>query len=175
MPSAVESGQEIMIPLFDAESAGAPVHVNWQQNLSQRKADYYALTADNITTGEQVPFFIAAEYYKSSTKANPSHITKVGELVEGEGYKLKVNDRLQYGQKNAQGELRFIVYHDKERKPYQRRETDGEHKHRFIETAVGSATAGKAAEMAKAFGVGAAGDQIMDQLKAIVGDYLHTF
>ncbi|KAJ7120321.1 hypothetical protein C8R44DRAFT_623619 [Mycena epipterygia] len=167
MPSAVESGQEIMIPLFDAESAGAPVHVNWQQNLYQRKADYYALTADNITTGlVAVPFFIAAEYYKSSTKANPSHITKVGELVEGEGYKLKVNDRLQYGQKNAQGELRFIVYHDKERKPYQ---------HRFIETAVGSATAGKAAEMAKAFGVGAAGDQIMDQLKAIVGDYLHTF
>jgi hypothetical protein len=29
--------------------------------------------------------------------------------------------------------------------------------------------------MAKAFGVGAAGDQIMDHLKAIVGDYLHTF
>ncbi|KAJ7855655.1 hypothetical protein B0H13DRAFT_1902988 [Mycena leptocephala] len=185
MPSPVESGQEIMVPLFDAESAGAPVHVNWQQNMSQRKADYYALTADNITTGEQVPFFIAAEYYKSSTKANPGHITKVGELVEGgelalyltrhpavligcpkEGYKLKVNDRLQYGQKNAQGELRFIVYHDKERKPYQ---------HRFIETAVGSATAGKAAEMAKAFGVGAAGDQIMDHLKAIVGDNLHTF
>ncbi|KAJ7855347.1 hypothetical protein B0H13DRAFT_2357967 [Mycena leptocephala] len=166
MPSPVESGQEIMVPLFDAESAGAPVHVNWQQNMSQRKADYYALTADNITTGEQVPFFIAAEYYKSSTKANPSHITKVGELVEGEGYKLKVNDRLQYGQRNPQGELRFIVYHDKERRPYQ---------HRFIETAVGSATAGKAAEMAKAFGVGAAGDQIMDHLKCIVGDYLHTF
>ncbi|KAJ7878041.1 hypothetical protein B0H13DRAFT_2346830 [Mycena leptocephala] len=163
MPSPVESGQEIMVPLFDAESAGAPVHVNWQQNMSQRKADYYALTAD---TPPQVPFFIAAEYYKSSTKANPSHITKVGEPVEGEGYKLKVNDRLQYGQKNAQGELRFIVYHDKERKPYQ---------HRFIETAVGSATAGKAAEMAKAFGVGVVGDQIMDHLKAIVGDYLHTF
>jgi hypothetical protein len=29
--------------------------------------------------------------------------------------------------------------------------------------------------MAKAFGVGAAGDQIMDHLKGIVGDYLHTF
>ncbi|KAJ7878046.1 hypothetical protein B0H13DRAFT_2346835 [Mycena leptocephala] len=162
MPSPVESGQEIMVPLFDAESAGAPVHVNWQQNMSQRKADYYALTADNITTGEQVPFFIAAEYYKSSTKANPNHITKVGELVEGEGYKLKVNDRLQYGQKNAQGELRFIVYHDKERKPYQVDRCwfcDGR----------------QGAEMAKAFGVGAAGDQIMDHLKAIVGDYLHTF
>jgi hypothetical protein len=51
MPSPVESGQEIMVPLFDAETAGAPVHVNWQQNMSQRKADYYALTANNITTG----------------------------------------------------------------------------------------------------------------------------
>ncbi|KAJ6582526.1 hypothetical protein DFH09DRAFT_1360408 [Mycena vulgaris] len=166
MPSAVESGQEIMVPLFNSESAGAPVHVNWQQKLSQRKADYYALTADNITTGEQVPFFIAAEYYESSTKANPNHITKVGELIHGEGYKLRVDDRLQYGQKNAQGQLRFIIYHDKERKPYQ---------HRFIETAVGSATAGKAAEMAKAFGVGAVGDQIMDGLKGFVADYLHTF
>jgi hypothetical protein len=51
MPSPVQSGQEIVVPLFDADTAGAPVHVNWQQNLSQRKADYYALTADNITTG----------------------------------------------------------------------------------------------------------------------------
>ncbi|KAF7354338.1 hypothetical protein MVEN_01122300 [Mycena venus] len=154
MPSPVASGQEIMVPLFNAESAGALVHVNWQQNLSQRKADYYALTADNITTGEQVPFFIAAEYYKSSMAANPNHITKIGELIEGEGYKLKVDNRLQYGQKNAQGELRFIVYHDK-----------------------GAQTlpAGKAAEMAKAFGVGAAGDQLMNQVKAFVGDYLHTF
>ena len=51
MPSPVESGQEIMIPLFDPAVAGAPVHVSWQQNMAQRKADYYALTADNITTG----------------------------------------------------------------------------------------------------------------------------
>ena len=51
MPSPVESGQEIMVPLFNAETAGAPVHVNWQQNLSQRKADYYVLTADNLSTG----------------------------------------------------------------------------------------------------------------------------
>ena len=51
MSSPVEAGQEIMVPLFNAETAGAPVHVNWQQNMAQRKADYYALTADNITTG----------------------------------------------------------------------------------------------------------------------------
>lgn len=57
----------------------------------------------------------------------------------------------------------------------ERRETDGKHQHRFIESAVGSATAGKPAEMAKAFGVGGASDQIMDHLKAYVSDYLHPF
>ena len=36
-----------------------------------------------------------------------------------EGYKLKVDSNLQYGQKNAASELRFIVYHDEERKPFQ--------------------------------------------------------
>ena len=36
-----------------------------------------------------------------------------------EGYKLKVDSNLQYGQKNVAGELRFIVYHDEERKPFQ--------------------------------------------------------
>ncbi|KAJ7862429.1 hypothetical protein B0H13DRAFT_1900078 [Mycena leptocephala] len=154
MPSPVESGQEIMVPLFDAESAGAPVHVNWQQNMSQRKADYYALTADNITTGS---FLHRRRVIQEQHEGEPE--------PHHQGRRTR-RGRLQYGQKNAQGELRFIVYHDKERKPYQ---------HRFIETAVGSATAGKAAEMAKAFGVGAAGDQIMDHLKAIVGDNLHTF
>ena len=39
--------------------------------------------------------------------------------LHAEGYKIKVNSELQYGQKNAAGELRFVVYHDKERKPYQ--------------------------------------------------------
>jgi len=30
-----------------------------------------------------VLFFIAAEYYKNGTKANPKHIIKVGVLEEG--------------------------------------------------------------------------------------------
>ncbi|KAJ6458012.1 hypothetical protein C8R45DRAFT_943026 [Mycena sanguinolenta] len=119
MAPCVESGHEILVPLFSTDSAESLVHINWQQNFAQRKADYYALTVDNITTGETVPFFIAAEYYKNSTKANAHHITKVAELVDGEGYKMKVDSKLQYGQKNAQGELRFVVYHDQEHKPYQ--------------------------------------------------------
>jgi hypothetical protein len=36
-----------------------------------------------------------------------------------EGYQLKLDNNFQYGQKNESGELRFVVYHDEERKPYQ--------------------------------------------------------
>ena len=157
MSPAVEAGHDILIPLFDGETAKV-YKVNWSQNLSSRNAEYYCVTADNITlgtrkpdsrcnplkdcadnylVGTQFPLFIAAEFYKTSTSANPKHITKVGQLQPGgaclmlrlihvvishldvEGYKIKVNSELQYGQKNAAGELRFVVYHDKERKPYQ--------------------------------------------------------
>ncbi|KAG9605512.1 hypothetical protein KCU97_g485, partial [Aureobasidium melanogenum] len=160
----INTGDELLIPLFSADNK--PVTVQWSQNLSQRTAQYFALVADNISTGEQVPFFIAAEFYKTSTAANPNHITKVGQLVDGEGYKIKVDDKIQYGQKNAQGELRFVVYHDKERKRYQ---------HRFIETALGSAAAGKASELAKGFGFGDIAGGIASIAKNFVGDYLRTF
>lgn len=32
---------------------------------------------------------------------------------------MRLDNNFQYGQKNAEGELRFVVYHDEERKPYQ--------------------------------------------------------
>ncbi|KAJ2912320.1 hypothetical protein MD484_g8091, partial [Candolleomyces efflorescens] len=138
MSPAVEAGHDILISLFDGETAKI----------------------------YKFPLFIAAEFYKTSTQANPKHITKVGQLQPGEGYKIKVNSELQYGQKNAAGELRFVVYHDKERKPYQ---------HRFIETAMASVGAAQAQALAKQFGYGGVGDQAANLLKAFVGDYLRTF
>ena len=81
-----QAGNQILIPLFDADSLGQPSKVEWSQNLSTRTAQYYALTVDNINTGEQNPLFIAAELYKPSTAANPKHITRVGELVSGGEY-----------------------------------------------------------------------------------------
>lgn len=45
------AGDEILIPLFNAETLGQALTVKWSQNLSERTAQYYALTADNITTG----------------------------------------------------------------------------------------------------------------------------
>ncbi|KAK3390627.1 hypothetical protein B0H63DRAFT_446727 [Podospora didyma] len=170
MPGPVESGHELLVDLFDGDALGAPITVKWQQNFVARQSTYYRVDAYNTATDETVPFFIAAEYYKSSTSSNPNHISKVGTLLPGEGYKLKVNDKLQYGQKNAEGENRFIVFHDKERKPYQ---------HRFIETAVLSALAKSGEEAAgkvlTGFGLSGAASAVVDTVKAYVGDYLHTF
>lgn len=77
------------------------------------------MISDSLHPGESFPLFIAAEWYKSSTANNANHITKGTELVPGEGYKTRVDDRFQYGQKNAAGENRFLILHDKGRKPYQ--------------------------------------------------------
>lgn len=177
-----QNGNEILVPLFNAEALGQPSTVTWSQNFSTRTAEYYTLVVDNITTGQQCPLFIAAEFYKTSTGSNPKHVSKVGELLPSgnhnfsppyslpdnvfEGYKLRVDSNIQYGQKNAKGELRFLVYHDKDRKPYQ---------HRFLETALGSAAAGKAQEIAKLLGRGDVAVSVADLAKNFVGEFLRTF
>ncbi|KAF9035508.1 hypothetical protein BJ165DRAFT_1533505 [Panaeolus papilionaceus] len=111
MRAPVEAGNEVLIPLFDAEAANKLFHITWSQNLASRNADYYLVTADNVNTAPAL--------------TRTTLPVSVSSSLEAEGYKLKVGSSLQYGQKNAAGELRFVVYHDKERKPYQ---------HRFFET-----------------------------------------
>ena len=51
MSPPVEAGQEILIPFFYADAQNKLYHVSWSQNLSTRNADYYLVTADNITLG----------------------------------------------------------------------------------------------------------------------------
>ena len=96
-----------------------------------------------------------------------------------------MNDLFQYGQKNAQGDLRFIVLHDKGRKPFQVRDitcvgsqilaTDRYQQHRFMETALGSMAGKKANEIAGALGAGDIAGNALNFAKNYVGDYLHTF
>lgn len=62
--------------------------------------------------------------------------------------------------------MRFVVYHDKERKPYQ---------HRFIETALGSAAAKQAKAVAEKLGQGSIAGDISKLAANFVGDYLKTF
>ncbi|KAK0724938.1 hypothetical protein B0H67DRAFT_641415 [Lasiosphaeris hirsuta] len=169
MPGPVQAGHELLVDLFDG-TVHTPIVVKWQQNFVAREASYYRVKAYNKNTGETVPLFIATEFYKSATASNPNHITKVGQLLPGEGYVLKVDSKIQYGQKNAEGVNRFLVFHDKERKPFQ---------HRFIETAVLS-TLAKSGEAAAAgvlakFGLTGTASAVADLAKAYIGDYLRTF
>jgi len=88
-----------------------------------------------------VVLFIAAEWYEGSGGA-AQHISHVAPknpegmfslLVEKKPlmdvrhasgfYQLTIDEKCQYGQKNGQGDMRFVVYHDKGRKPYQVRPT----------------------------------------------------
>ncbi|KAF7973429.1 hypothetical protein HWV62_30745 [Athelia sp. TMB] len=160
MKRAVSKGDQLLIVFPDQENE--MVHIEWQQDMSTCGADYYHLVADNITTGRQqslfliyktegmisigdvVPVFIAAEFYENRSTRNPKHISRVGAKRADEGYEFTIDSNFQYGQKNASGELRFVVYHDKNRKQFQ---------HRFIETALGSVSLAKALEIAASFWV----------------------
>ena len=67
-----------------------------------------------------------AEDYEMLCQALQSH--NMGQVLDivpnhmgvaGQFYELKIDDKVRYGQKNAQGEARFIVYHDTSRNPFQ--------------------------------------------------------
>ena len=45
----------------------------------------YTKHQTNSPTGEDVPFFIASEYYKPINAANPNHISKIAEKTEDGG------------------------------------------------------------------------------------------
>ncbi|KAA8895560.1 hypothetical protein FN846DRAFT_911624 [Sphaerosporella brunnea] len=81
-------------------------------------------------------------------------------------YEVTVDEHFQYGQKNKEGECRFLVYHKKGRKPFQ---------HRFIPTAIGSNAAEWRNKLAHNLGHGSLADQISSAVKKFVGDYLHGF
>jgi hypothetical protein len=58
MSPPVEAGQDILIPLFDADAPNKLYHISWSQNLATRNADYYCVTADNITLGSSTIIFL---------------------------------------------------------------------------------------------------------------------
>lgn len=62
--------------------------------------------------------------------------------------------------------MRFVVYHNKECKPYQ---------HRFMETALGSAVTKSAKKVAEALGQGELANNVSKIAANYVGDFLKTF
>ncbi|KIP02364.1 hypothetical protein PHLGIDRAFT_37922 [Phlebiopsis gigantea 11061_1 CR5-6] len=160
----VQKGDVLLIPT--SVDAAQRVTVKWQQTFSDKTATYYTIVAKNKTQGNaEVVFFVATEWYEG-TGGPAQHLSHVAPKNADGLYELTVDDKCQYGQKNKEGEMRFVVYHDKGRKPYQ---------HRFIETSFGSLAGNVAAKIAGALGYGGIGDIAKTLSGNYLGDYLHTF
>ncbi|PPQ73799.1 hypothetical protein CVT26_011524 [Gymnopilus dilepis] len=156
----VEKGNTLIIPA--PTGSENPIRIEWSQSWSSRAENYYSIVAKNESQGnDAVVFFVQSNWY------NDGHLASIGQKVEG-GYKVIVGDKFQYGQADGTGKGRFIVYHDKERKPYQ---------HRFVHTTLLSSAGDAAGVLAKAIGgPGANAVDLASRLGSnLFGDYLHTF
>ena len=71
MSPPVEAGHEILVPLFGTDAAERLYHVEWSQDASTRTADYYLVTADNLTIGTRYfPFPIPSADRDGSQENN---------------------------------------------------------------------------------------------------------
>lgn len=98
---------------------------------------------------------------------------------------VRVDDRFQFGQKNAQGEARFLVWHDKSRSPFQVRlpafaalagfSLTSRSQHRFVQGAAVAFSNKGAQWVTKIPTWGDMVKQGMDQIKGLIGDPLRNF
>lgn len=117
----VEKGNKIFIA--EGDIAANPATVNWQQNLSQKSDNYYMAVftnKDKSIYGPQIPD--RSLLILGDTDDEQSYIfIQQGKLdalkakSSGDSFTITVDDSFQYGQKNKQGEGRFLVFHDKSR------------------------------------------------------------
>ncbi|KAK3365112.1 hypothetical protein B0T24DRAFT_659898 [Lasiosphaeria ovina] len=166
MTSIPEAGNTLSIPAYTAEAEKAVQDLSWSQLLQTKTGRYYIVRAKNVTKGgADVLLYVQDRFYKDEASAD--YIGKLpGAKKEGDNFIVTINDRFQYGQKNKQGENRWVVLHDKNNKPYQ---------HRFIVLTIQGKAADWAKTLAKTFGAGDLADKVSAVGKDFVGDYLHTF
>ncbi|KAJ3545018.1 hypothetical protein NM208_g2717 [Fusarium decemcellulare] len=154
MATLVTKGNTIRVP---AQSLGGDnakkVTVSWKQNFWSRTEDYWICTYTIIGggTGEGVIFVQANKADEFKAKSSGDDITVI------------VDDKFQYGQ-NKELTKRFLVYHDKEHKPYQ---------HRFVENTI-TALGDKVVDILVNTGYNDA-TMVSDIFKHFVGDYLKDF
>ncbi|KAG8921735.1 hypothetical protein FRC00_008296 [Tulasnella sp. 408] len=89
--------------------------IHWQQMFRQRDGDYYVLVAKNKTqSNAKVPFYIQSEWYNEQGFNTAYNMRR----IDDDNYEITIDDRHQYGSTNIWGQNQFIVWHDKDRKPY---------------------------------------------------------
>ncbi|KAF4950279.1 hypothetical protein FSARC_13254 [Fusarium sarcochroum] len=159
-------GDVLVIPAYSGESEQATQEIQWSQSFRTRTARYYIIRAQNQSKGNvDVLLYIQDRFYKDS--GNNDYIGRLpGARQEGNSWIVSISDRFQYGQKNKNGDGRWVALHDKDNKPYQ---------HRFMVTTIQGNAAEWAKTLAKSFGAGEIADQVSKLGNNFIGDYLHTF
>ncbi|MCJ1264292.1 hypothetical protein MMC22_004163 [Lobaria immixta] len=132
---AIEKGNTFYVPAdYLGGDQGRKVTIEWSQMMKSRSEDYYLSKYTNKTSnngGETGIIFVQAS--KLAEFKNKK--------IDGDEFTFKIDDSFQYGQKKD-GTDRFLVYHDKNNKPYQ---------HRFVENTI-SSLGGKASDFVSSLG-----------------------
>ncbi|KAF5851076.1 hypothetical protein GGP41_010725 [Bipolaris sorokiniana] len=149
----VEKGNKIFIA--EGDIAANPATVNWQQNLSQKSDNYYMAVFTNKDKNDEQSYIFIQQGKLDALKAKSS----------GDSFTITVDDSFQYGQKNKQGEGRFLVFHDKSRNPFQ---------WRFVSTLYSKLGNGALAIISLAPLPGGVKD-IAKYFSGLIGDPLHNF
>ncbi|XP_014551138.1 hypothetical protein COCVIDRAFT_20537 [Bipolaris victoriae FI3] len=149
----VEKGNKIFIA--EGDVAANPATVNWQQNLSQKSDTYYMAVFTNKDKNDEQSYIFIQQGKLDALKAKSS----------GDSFTITVDDSFQYGQKNKQGEGRFLVFHDKSRNPFQ---------WRFVSTLYSKLGNGALAVINLAPIPGGVKD-IAKYFSGLIGDPLHNF
>ncbi|KAJ4251363.1 hypothetical protein NW762_011344 [Fusarium torreyae] len=159
-------GDVLLIPVYSAESEQATQEIQWSQSFRTRTARYYIIRAQNQSKGNvDVLLYVQDRFYKDSSSND--YIGRLpGARQEGNSWVISISDRFQYGQKNKNGDGRWVALHDKDNKPYQ---------HRFMVATIQGQAAEWAKTLAKAFGAGEIADAVSKLGNNFIGDYLHTF
>ncbi|KAJ4031234.1 hypothetical protein NW761_013301 [Fusarium oxysporum] len=159
-------GDLLSVPAYTAEAEQNAVEISWSQSFRIRTARYYIVNAQNQSKGNtNVLMYIQDRYYKDSN--SNEYIGKLpGARQEGNSWIVSITDRFQYGQKNKNGDGRWVALHDKDNKPYQ---------HRFMIVTIQGKLTEAAKNLARSFGAGEIAEQVSKLGGSYIGDYLHTF
>ncbi|KAF5000371.1 hypothetical protein FGRMN_1839 [Fusarium graminum] len=132
------------------------ITITWQQNLRTRSEAYISCTYSVISSGKRGQLFIQASklgdlWDKRDQKGDKNWIT------------VQVGDAFQYGQ-NEDRTDRFLVYHDKSNRPYQRR---------FVKQLT-ELLGDRALDWAQRMGFNSLND-LKNDIESLFGEYLRDF
>ncbi|SPJ71005.1 uncharacterized protein FTOL_00733 [Fusarium torulosum] len=164
--SCPTNGDVLSIPVYSGESEQNALEIQWSQSFRTRAARYYLVKAQNQSKGGiDTLLYIQDRFYKDAN--SNEYIGRLpGARQEGNNWIVSISDRFQYGQKNKNGDGRWVCLHDKDNKPYQ---------HRFMIVTIQGKLSDAAKNLAKSVGATEIADMVMKLGNSFTGDYLHTF